>query len=49
MYLNTNKQGYHESPAHEVGLADAVVHGAVLTEADEQGVDGHLGNTGTIN
>lgn len=35
----------HEVLAHVVGLVDAVVPGAVLAEAEEDRVDGHLVNT----
>ena len=35
----------HEVPAHVVGLVDAVIPGAVLAEAEEDRVNGHLINT----
>ena len=35
----------HEVLAHVVGLVDAIVSGAVLTETEEDRVNGHLINT----
>ena len=32
-------------PAHKVRLVDPIVPGAILTEAEEDGVDGHAVNT----